>query len=425
MTNELTEYEASQQRLRSEYEGNQIEDINITVPKEPEVNPEIYRDVEPLLFRGFLTVAADIADVHFVFKSLNHHELDLLRFTGHFRDGRVTDRFWSTFIAYGVFMVDGVNILPDRERAFPDLKRLFDAFPKEAVATIVRHISEINRKANRAVPLTEAYAMETVSRYRWLQIKGMDLTSVSVTGVDGTQRLGLNWSQQLWRALNQVEDRNESYEREWENSKFIGSCFAGKGISKIYDQDNDRRRKDREERSSRKDRILREVVLGEKPEANVLTIPGAQITGARTVEELATQLEKDLRGEKDWHDQVIEAHEARIRDRLKERNAQLETAAKETSARYGDQMIFGETTSAEGLTPQQVQEMVSNRKQLQAQAAARMMTGPDEKTEKFLDRWAVADSGVTSEVSTTERDPEGAVPVNTNPRTPSIPFRRK
>lgn len=422
----MTEYEASQQRLRAEYDGTPPEDISVTVPKEPEVNPEVYKDVEPLLFRGFLTVAADINDVHFVFKSLNHHELELLRFSGQLREGRISADFWPTFIAYGVFMVDGVNILPERERAFPDLKKLFGSFPKEAIANVVRHISEANRRATRAVPLTEAYAMETISRYRWLQLKGLDLTSISSTGVDGSQRLGLNWAQQLWRALNHVEDRNEEHERDWENSKFIGSCFAGKGIQKVYNQDNERRRKDREERSSRKDKILREIILGEKPQANILTIPGAVITGARTVEELAAQLEKDLKGEKDWHDQVIEAHEERIRSRIRERQIQLEETAKETSSVYGNNMLLGET-SVEGLTPQQVDEMVTRRKQLQAQAAARMLADPthlDEKTERFLDRWGVVDSGVTSEVSTTDRDPEGAVPI-VNPRSPTTPFRRK
>ena len=42
----------------------------------PQVNPKIYQGVESLLFHGFLTIAAEINDIPFVFKTLNHRELE-------------------------------------------------------------------------------------------------------------------------------------------------------------------------------------------------------------------------------------------------------------------------------------------------------------------------------------------------------------
>jgi len=429
MSNGPRSYEGEQQRLKDEYEGKSKpkKDIRIPVPQDPEVNPEVYKDVEPMLYRGFLTVVAEINGVYFVFKSLNHHEFDLLRFSGMLREKEVAKSFWSTFLAYGVFMVDGGNILSDRERWISKLADTFSELPKEAKAKIIRHVSEVNRRASVAVTLTEAYAMEAVSRYRWMQIKGLDLTTPAVTGIEGTQRLGLNWAQQLWRALNLAEDRNEQYERDWENAKFIGSCFAGKGLSKVYNQDNDRRRKEKEDRLARKDKLLREVVLGEKTPEKTAVLPGAVVTVPRTVEELADQLEKDLRGDKDWHDKVIEEHEKRIRENYQARQRQQEEAAKESVIRFGNRNVVG-SSELEGLTSQEVEERVQRRKQLQAQAVGRMQVYPqiaDEKTEAFLDKWGVTGQETSVEISSTNRDISEAISLP--PQKPSmiVPFRRK
>jgi hypothetical protein len=418
-------YEAEQQRLKDEYEGKPKEDIHITAPQEPEVNPEVYKDVEPMLYRGFLTVSAEINGVFFVFKSLNHHEFELLRFSGMFRDKEVTKNFWDTFLAYGIFMVDGSNILSDRERWIPKLADTFSELPKEAKAKIVRHISEINRRSSTAVVLTEAYAMESVSRYRWMQLKGLDLTTPAVTGIEGTQRLGLNWAQQLWRALNLAEDRNEQHERDWENAKFIGSCFAGKGISRVYNQDTDRRRKEKEERISRKDKLLRENVLGEKVPEKTAVLPGAVIMAPRTVEELADQLEKDLRGDQDWHDKVVAEHERRVREQYQARQQQQEEAAKENAVQFGGRNVFG-GSDLQGLTPQEVEERVRHVKQYQAQAAARMQVRvDDEKTEVFLDKWGVTGPEISSEISTSSRDITEAILLPQERNSTVTPFRRK
>jgi hypothetical protein len=422
-------YEAEQQRLQAEYDGARGE-IEITAPKEPEVNPEVYRDVEPMLYRGFITVSAEFSigkdDLYLVFKSLNHHEFELLRFSGGLRNERVAQSFWNTFLAYGVFMIDGVNVLVERERWIPKIAETFEAFPKEAKAKIIRHVAEANRRASRAVMLSEAYAMENASRYRWMQLKGLDLTAPAVTGIEGTQRLGLNWAQQLWRALNLVEDRNEQHERDWENAKFVGSCFAGKGIAKVYNQDNDRRRKDKEDRIARKDRLLREIVLGETVPDKTHMLPGAVMTVPRTVDELTDQLRKDLNNEKDWHDKVIEEHEIRIREQYHARQTQQETVARENATQFGNQYVVGNADMT-GLTPKEVEKRVAQTKQLQAQAASRMQIHPeaDEKTQQFLDKWGVVGPEVSTEISTTDRDISGAMPLpQPRPKT-TIPFRRK
>jgi hypothetical protein len=283
---------------------------------------------------------------------------------------------------------------------------------------MVRTLGEINRRASVAVHVTEAYALEVQSRYRWLQLKGMDLTSVAATGCDGTQRLGMNTAQQVWRAFNNIEDRNEGWEREWEHAKFVGSCFAGKGIQKVYSQDSRRRRQDREDRMTRKDKVLRQWVLGEDVQDGVVKGPGTVMMVPRTVEELTTQLEKDIRGEKDWHDKVVEEHEQRVKAAYAQRREQLEQATRDNVAGFPERGVLG-GRSAESFSPAEVEERVRRRKQLMAQEVARMQVDDgQERRERFMDRWVESDE-FSSQVTAEE---EGQISDLTH-RTP--PLRRR
>jgi hypothetical protein len=418
-------YAVEQEKLSKQLEGNS--EIHIQAPKEPEVNPVLYRDVESMLFKGFLALAAEINGVTFVFKSLNHHEYELLNFAGSSR-GSASQKFWDTFLAYGVFMVDGVNILPEREKFIPKIAETFAEFPLDARLRVIRHLSEVNRRANNAVTLTECYMMESYSRFRWAQLRGLDLTSAAATGLYGTERLGMNWSQYVWRALNYYEDRNEDAEREWENAKFIGSCMVGKGISKVYQQDTERRRKERDERLARKDRLLRQVYMGESADDKAQQLQGAVVVAARSVDELAEQLGADLRGEKDWHDQVVEAQEQRIRTNLQGRRDHLEQLAQSHEQEFGRKTITGGTNIA-GLSAIEVQERILRAKQLEFQAAARGMVHPeltDPKMGAFIDKWGMTDAEVNSTVSETNKDVSNVIPIPIPPNGPrGTPFGRK
>src|ERR1700744_5392191 len=106
------DYDQDQARLRGEFEG-EGDDLHVESFKIPEVNPEIYKDVEPLLFRGFLHIPGEINGVRFVFKSLNQHEFSMLNLMNPKEDvsHKAIQRFYSMFLAYGVFMVDHDNIL--------------------------------------------------------------------------------------------------------------------------------------------------------------------------------------------------------------------------------------------------------------------------------------------------------------------------
>jgi len=407
------------------------DDIRITAPTEPEVNPEVYRDVESLLFHGFLVIPAVINGVQFIFKSMNHHEFEYLSWIAGAGDttGKSIERYYSSFISYGIFMIGGQNILPNREQWVPQIEESFNSFSPQVRTKIIRYLSEVNRKAANAITMTEAYHIEKISRFKWAQLKGIDLMGSSCTGVEGTDKLGLNYAQLVWRALNYYEDLKETAEREWDNAKFIGSCFAGKEIKKIYNQDKDRRQKEREERIRKRDKILRQVILREKPDE--AEVNGRySMTIARSTAELANQLEKDLRGEKDWHDEVVAREEARIKAQIQDRQKKLQTLFHEKDKE--GILPYMASTTLEGLSLEEVQQRIARSKQLQAQQAASRMVFPemmDERMGSFLEKYVDPDdstyqaSGVRSTIGVTNRDVSEIRPLPP-PRPRSTPFRK-
>jgi hypothetical protein len=404
-----------------ESEGLADSEIRIEAPKEPEVDPIHYRDVESLLFKGFLVKPAEINGVRFLFKSMNHHEFENLQWIS---GGVANEAYYNTFLSYCVFMVDGANILPERERWVSEFEQMFSSMSTPAKAKIVHQMAEVNRKASNAITLTEAYQMEKISRFRWAQFKGLEMMSSSCTGIEGTSKLGMNYAQLVWRALNYYEDLRDSGEREWENAKFIGSCFAGKEIRKIYSQDRDRRQKEAQERVQRKDQIIRQVLLGEDLTKDQTRGQVTMIV-ARTVEELAEQLQKDLRGERDWHDEVVAREEDKIREGIKAREEQVRTIQQ---AREGEPLAVGTTDLSKGLSSEEVRERLTRKRQLEAQRLASRVVNPelsDERVHDFVRKHLTVDETTEnkSSVGVSDRDPSNAVPI-VPPRTPGVPFRR-
>jgi hypothetical protein len=416
----LQKYDGEQAKLQREYTNGSRDDLHIEPPKPPEVKPEVFRDVEPLLFRGFLYVPAEINGVQFVFKSLNHHEFERLSLLS--GDGFSKRRaFYDRFLAYGVLMVDGVNVLIDRDRWIPDLVQTFRELEEGGRRKVIRCLSEINRRASRAVLLTEVFSMENSSRLRWAQYRGLDLTAPATTGFAGTGHVGLNWGQLAWRAFNYFEDQREQIEREWENAKFIASAFAGsKGLAQINARDKQRREQEQNERIERRDALLRSIILGEALPGEEPK-KGAPMKVARSVEELADQLEKDLKGEKDWHDRVVEAHEQRAHDQYHGRLARLRELREDHVKRFGPQAVTGGMEQFEGLTREQVQKRIEQRqRETTKRLAVAQQQYPeafDPKLHQFMDKW-----GDTRPPDRRELREVAPVVVADRPR--MVPFKR-
>lgn len=298
---------------------------------EPEVNPSFYRDTESLLYRGFVVATGSFQGVRVVSKSVNHTEYDFLTLA--YGEDHSDPLFQSAFIAKSLLFFGGVNVLKED---FASLVSHVATFPNPFRVSLLGALKRVNDRAHAATHLTEAYFTEKSSRWRWAQVRGLNLMDPSFTGIPGTENLGHNWAQLIWRALNQTEDAVEQVESSWDHAKFIGSCFTK--LDRVYSSDARRRYDHKVARFRRKEAIIRNVVLLEpEDEAKASSVVG-KIQVARDATDLAREVAKQLRGEKDFHDQVVEAAMEYQREVARAQLAQqkeLERLAKERAENSG------------------------------------------------------------------------------------------
>lgn len=284
----------------------------------------VWEELEQYLYQGFLTVSASAQKQTFVFKSLNHHELNQLdlirRSLGSADISNLQSR--ASFVAYSVLFLKGNAALSVRSTSMPRMTQVFMKFPVDVLDRIIDSLGELNKRVQRLHPLVEVYAYENRSRFRWFQTKQYPVHHSINTGFQGTELLGMNFCQQTWTALNQMIDRKEETEREWSNAKFIGGCMAGKAIRGIEDKDRSRLEREREDREEKKIEVLRDYInrtsgkapppiLRQMDDGRVLEVVGK--FAAETREELADQLSAALSGEKDMHDLIVEKHAEKFR----------------------------------------------------------------------------------------------------------------
>jgi len=233
--------------------------IRIEVPEAfKKVNEEVWEELENYLFTGFLSSSASILKETFIFKTLNHTEIRNIEFMKPFRSSvpEAKDRFRTAFIAHSVFMIDGENFLHDRPRHFRKLMKLISRIPTNLQQKIINNLASLNSKASRLYPLTEVYVHENRSRFKWMQYSNLAINSQSVTGIPGTDEIGISHCQSAWVAMNKIIDRRDQIERDWGNAKFIGSCFAGKGVRSIDERDKTRLERERQELDDLKIKVL-------------------------------------------------------------------------------------------------------------------------------------------------------------------------
>lgn len=312
-------------------DGKRKRRVEITVPKNyRDVNEKVWRELEEYLYTGFLYSPARVLGRSFVLKSVNHLELRNINMMRPAAGSppQVRATFRAAMIAHSLFIIDGVNVLHNRADHFDKLMRVVSAIPAQIQDKIVENISYINARAMRLHPLVEPYCQDNRSRFHWMQLGSVPLHSSKITGIPGTDDLGMNHCQQTWTALNRLADIREEAEKQWAYAKFVGSCFNGKGVRQVDEQDKARKNRERQEFEENRMRVIRDYLnksSGQRDESADLILPDGRkaiVEGrfrAESAEDLAEQLSAALSGEKDAHDIIIEQHFKRAMREKEER----------------------------------------------------------------------------------------------------------
>jgi hypothetical protein len=309
----------------------------------------MYESLEQLLFRGFITVRVKAQGITIVLKSMNMREFE---WANEIMDGVEDLRHLAlSQLAVSIYRLNGRNVLMSREEHVFDLIDTLAYLSPSVVMQLFQAVQVLNSRAVKISERLVPFMYGTRSKVLWTSYKGHLLCDPKVTGIEGTQYLGLNEVQKNWCYLHTLDDQHVIFERQYDMAKFIVSPHT-KEIKKINEQDR-QMKFDEQERRQR----IHEQGFDDGFERTTEIV-------ATTPAEMKDQIERTLRGEKDFHDMVVENYLNKVRakmDRERREAATIAASAKEA----WDQMYAGDqpVPKLRPLSPKEVQEELALRRQ--------------------------------------------------------------
>jgi hypothetical protein len=308
----------------------------------------LYKDVEDLITPGFLTHTLVVDGVSIVFRSLDgSRTIPML----HRLDAAQGLDWKRWYIATSVWMIDG--FLVDGTPRGNDAYYVFHTWAKnlryEWVEALFPIIVGIRNRVGRALKIVEAYACEKFSRSLWHTKPSLNTEPTLI--------------QRLWVAHNSGQDDFEAENTKWSHTTSIVGSMSGKGAKSLRQSTE----KWEQRREDRRRRVIEDavnwIIQGERSEQApiFLKVGGIEyevpkIHASQTVDEMQEELMRAMRGEKDYHDMVMDAHKAQRLAAKREREQKRKAALRDALADRMQAGLSGETALV-GYTADQLREL--------------------------------------------------------------------
>jgi hypothetical protein len=279
-------------------------------------------DVQDLVKTGFLTDCVRIGNSYLIFKTINSvelHEIDERVPETRFRIDGFRKSFWM--LAFAIYKIDGQNMLFSRPNSLDYLNKQFWQWPQTILVHLLEILNSLMQRSVEALEKVKMWVPRLDSRLLWRAVMGFPLCDSKLTGILGTEKLGLNEAQIVWVALNRVLDNYEEYWKHLSNAALIASATNPKGMRSLNQSI-------RSQEQSYK-QMLKDWERGDAPRDEVVKV-------ARSVEDLLEQKRREEQGIKDEHDGAIERLEQGIRDTVL---SKLERAREKV--RRGEEEVVG------------------------------------------------------------------------------------
>lgn len=344
-----------------------------------EQRSSLYEDVRSLISPGFLAHQVEVNEVPISLRSLGVGDFFMLKH----RIGRTfNEKRWQVWLVVtSVWMVDGQVVVGD-QKAAKCLQGLFMSLPSSMLETLSSIVLSLVKRMDVALDRAESYMYEHESRYTW-KSEGRGLASNLTLGSAGI--LATNPVQRLWCYYNTLEDEREAYDKSWSLAKFTMGPHAPKSIDKLNTKDREAEEGLRKRRQAIQDRMYYSS-LGVLPKEgeDKKEGPAQEFHVAYSVEELEEQMRAWVAGDKDDHDQVVDAIKAKIRYE-KEEQEKEQIRRQEELARYMEEEgLSGD--SLQLVTGERAQEMFDLIKNRQKNPGARRIYS-DNKHNSAYDKY--------------------------------------
>jgi len=313
---------------------------------------EAYQALSDLIYKGFLTVSLKMVGKLFVFKTVNEKEYDLIKiYTGSPDEESYTNRFNLNFLIFSLLSIDGRCILKKRDDEYAAIYDLFSGMPSKLRSTILIELNELRKIYYDSTHFLEGFSYTGQSRRRWRLVGNRFPNCEELTGIPGTNSIGLNVCQESWITLNRMLDEEAKYNQYLSLAILVASASNPKGARGIrarHDasvQKTDERRK----KLSQKGTVKKTQWTPEKWAAPV-----------DTAEELVEELLRQMAGKKDRHDLFVDDHMRRIREEADKQAKQTEERLQEIRKKREEEGIGTTLTGTHRiLTAKETEELMS------------------------------------------------------------------
>ena len=291
-----------------------------------------YMALGNLIRMGFDTVCVPAGGIRIVLKTLGPCEEDLMVFSY----GSPVPR--EVRLAYATLMLGHECVLEGRPGNLGALVQFYARLPGTLVTRLTGALDELSLRSRMAAGLLLGYCFTAGSRRLW-KVHGTHLGEPAVTGLSGTQLLGLNSVQEQWVALNKGLDEEAHDNDEMRRAIFVASAYNPKGVEKLSARMDTKERSKVEERSA----LLRfgslanrDLVLGiVKKTSDDSWAPKLVTTG-----DMLRELEKQMSGYKDKHDLFVESYYKRKAAEAAEQAAREDAERREKFRKFDPDSVF-------------------------------------------------------------------------------------
>lgn len=355
-----------------------------------------FLDAGALITRGFLTRRLTVLDSVIILKSINYHEFEEIKDWVPESNTRQQVFLHNLFyLSYSVFKVDGQNFLTNRVEKIPYLVDQFGRWPKPLMTAIIQLLEGFNNRYKVAMRDLKFWFAQEESRARWMASRGASLTDPSMTGIDGTQFLGLNELQSFWSFLNVLEDRRHTDYTIMSAARLAATAINPKGMRGVNAKS--------EAAHNKAEEYLKNLRRGVDGKGTQLGMP---TTSPETTEELLEEVRKSQAGIKDEHDLIIEKYEQEIRNQLQDRSRELQQKSRRQVEVEGEILDPGTVNSSAPLqvTEEQMLEMLKKAKARIRNVDRSPISVDDDRMEKVLSMLGSGDRGLNVDPEATPED---------------------
>jgi hypothetical protein len=272
---------------------------------------EMYVDVEKLISPGFISTRVKVFDTYFNLRTFCSGDMNLLE-NREKRDSRDARDWIVTVLSHATWMVNGISILGDINTPI-DVSSLYKRLPNYILKRLYRIQSSLSDKIGEAVKYIRCYSMEDPSRNAW-RVIGNSISLPTITGIPGTEIIGLNPIQKLWIIYNKHFDSIEEGKQSWNTAKFIASSNNPKGVKKVEDKEKARELREEDSKQELLDKTYY-TYIGALREDKLSDGRSIQ-RRVKTIDELANEYKNWVEGNMDEFDMIVNEHKRKIREKF-------------------------------------------------------------------------------------------------------------